>query len=129
MKTSQLLLASSLILALGPVKADRPAMSERDATPAPAAPAEPVMMEPVETSITVQEQTGDVMEIQPGETIPVTVLGFPSRGMDMSRVKNELGEPLTISPTVGEPPITTWGYPDRKVYFEGRTVIHAVSTN
>ena len=87
------------------------------------------MMEPVETSITVQEQTGDVMEIQPGETIPVTVLGFPSRGMDMSRVKNELGEPLTISPTVGEPPITTWGYPDRKVYFEGRTVIHAVSTN
>ena len=71
------------------------------------------MQQRMETTV-----TGDVLEIQPGETIPVQMLDFPRRGMTMGRVQNELGEPLTISPTVGQPPITTWSYPDRKVYFE-----------
>lgn len=113
--------------------ADRPSMSERSA---PAPQAEPVMSEPAPVMqqapvevMTETVQSGDVMQIQPGETVPVQVLPFPRRGMDMSRVQNELGEPLTISPTVGQPPITTWSYPDRKVYFEGRTVIHAVAIN
>jgi len=70
--------------------------------------------------------TGDALEMQPGETIKINPLDFPRRGMDMQKVKNELGEPLTISGPVGDPPITTWAYADRSVYFEYSKVIHVV---
>ena len=81
-----------------------------------------------------QQYTGDVVqlppkEMQPGETIKIQLLDYPRRGMTMDKVKNELGEPLQISPTVGQPPITTWHYTDRKVYFEGTSVIHVVAGN
>ncbi len=130
----------ALVMTLGMTQsalADRPAMSERsmpDAEPAMRAPAvpvpssEPMMQQPMQQRIETTV-TGDVLEIQPGETIPVQMLDFPRRGMTMGRVQNELGEPLIISPTVGQPPITTWSYPDRKVYFEGDRVIHAVAIN
>lgn len=75
-----------------------------------------------------QQQTGDVLELRPGETLPVQVLNFPSRGMIMDKVQNELGQPLGITPAVGEPPITRWTYSDRVVYFEYSRVIHAVAT-
>lgn len=74
-----------------------------------------------------QIQTGTALELQPGETIPVRVLDFPQRGMSMDRVQNELGQPIDISPTVGQPPITTWHYNDRKVFFEYDKVIHTVA--
>lgn len=128
-------LATALLLACSTAVADRPAMSERSAMPEPVmqSPAETVVpapvMEPEPAVRTEVQQSGDVLEIQPGETVPVKMLDFPRRGMSMSRVQNELGEPLMISPTVGQPPITTWSYPDRKVYFEGDLVIHTVSIN
>lgn len=115
--------------------ADRPAMHERS-QPA----AEPVQLaEPIAAPATqaqseapVDEQShntsGDVLELQAGETLPVQLLDFPRRGMSMGRVQNELGRPVSISPTVGQPPITSWRYDDRKVYFEGDRVIHVVAT-
>jgi len=102
--------------------ADRPAMSERSVEAAPM----PEEIPPPEMREQQQVITGDALEMQPGETIKINPLDFPRRGMDMQKVKNELGEPLTISGPVGDPPITTWAYADRSVYFEYSKVIHVV---
>jgi len=78
------------------------------------------------------QQTGDVVvlppkEIQPGETVRIKLLDFPRRGMSMDKVKNEYGQPAAISSSVGKPPITSWTYNDRIVYFEYSTVLHVVA--
>ena len=115
--TGALLLLPAVVLA-----DDRPAMAERDMQPAPMVETPPPEMREK------QVITGDALEMQPGETITINPLDFPRRGISMDKVKNELGEPLTISGPVGEPPITTWGYADRDVYFEYSKVIHVVQT-
>lgn len=78
------------------------------------------------------QQTGDVIalppkEMQPGETIQIKKLDFPRRGMSMDKVQNEYGKPISTSPGVGQPPITSWTYADRIVYFEYSTVLHVVA--
>lgn len=98
------------------------------AEPAPEPMSEPIP-EPSEATETMTQQSGDVLEMQAGDTVPVKLLTFPKRGMLMDKVKNELGPPAEIKPAVGEPPITIWVYPDRKVYFEYSHVIHAVANN
>ena len=50
----------------------------------------------------------------------------PTRGMKMDQVRNQWGSPLAESPTVGEPPITSWRYSGFTVYFEYDTVLHSV---
>jgi hypothetical protein len=114
-------LTGVLLLLPAVALADRPAMAERDMQPAPVAEElpPPEMREK-------QVVTGDALEMQPGETIAINPLDFPRRGMSMDKVKNELGEPLTISDAVGDPPITRWYYADRIVYFEYTKVIDAV---
>lgn len=77
-------------------------------------------------------QTGDVIrlpakEIQPGETLKITLLDYPRRGMSMNKVQQEYGQPIAISDSVGKPPITRWTYNDRVVYFEYSTVLHVVA--
>ena len=109
--------------------AERPAMAERfDA----AADEEPMLKfepeqetEPTERVVTKQV-SGDVLELQPGDTIIINPLDFPARGMTMDRVENELGRPVEIAPSIGEPPITRWTYADRVVFFEYARVIHVV---
>jgi len=49
----------------------------------------------------------------------------PTRGMDMQQVETKFGTPISISPAVGEPPITRWVYEKYTVYFEHQYVIHA----
>jgi hypothetical protein len=117
-------LTGALLLLPAVALADRPAMAERNMEE----PAAPVAEEipPPEMRMEQQVVTGDALEMQPGETITINTLDFPRRGMSMDKVKNELGEPLTISDAVGDPPITTWGYADRIVYFEYSKVIHVV---
>jgi len=51
----------------------------------------------------------------------------PSNGQSMERVETTYGQPIEISPTVGEPPITKWRYAEFTVYFEFDKVIHSVS--
>ena len=107
--------------------ADRPAMSERydePAQPQPMAIEEPEQTEVVVEEVVVEQVTGDVLKMQPGDTIIINPLDFPRRGMSMDKVENELGQPVDISPSVGDPPITSWSYPDRIVYFEYSKVIH-----
>jgi len=114
--------------------ADRPAMSERYDEPVvekPMAIEQPEQIEVTSEEVIVEEVvvkqvTGDVLKMQPGETIKINQLDFPRRGMSMDKVQNELGQPVDISPTVGDPPITSWTYPDRVVFFEYSRVIHVV---
>lgn len=78
------------------------------------------------------QQTVDIIqlpakEMQPGETITIKQLNFPRRGMSMDKVINEYGQPETRSNSVGQPPITSWIYNDRIVYFEYSTVLHVVA--
>ena len=113
--------------------ADRPAMSERVDEPGQAQPMAIEQPEQIEVTaeeavveeVVVKQVSGDVLEMQPGEII-INPLDFPRRGMSMDKVQNELGQPVDISPTVGEPPITSWTYPDRIVFFEYSRVIHVV---
>lgn len=82
-----------------------------------------IIEQSVETEI-----SGDVVELEtPSNTHTVTIIDFPRRGMDMSKVANELGEPTTRHPAIGKPPITRWDYPDRTVFFEHSHVIHVVA--
>lgn len=51
----------------------------------------------------------------------------PDRGQTMTSVEAQYGKPESISPAVGQPPITRWVYAGFTVYFEGQTVIRAVA--
>ena len=116
--------------------AERPAMQERSDEPMqaqpmaiePVEPVAPVIQEPVVEveEVVVKQITGDVIELQPGEII-INPMDFPRRGMSMDKVQNELGRPLEMSPAVGEPPITSWTYANRIVFFEYSRVSHAVA--
>ena len=128
-----IILAGLMIPAMA--MADRPAMSERYDEPDQAQPmaidqpeqaGEAAAEEAIVEEVVIEQVSGDVLEMQPGDTIVINPLDFPRRGMSMDKVQNELGRPAEISPTVGEPPITSWTYPDRVVYFEGSKVIHVV---
>ncbi len=50
----------------------------------------------------------------------------PARGITMDQVKAKFGEPVSVSGPVGDPPITTWVYPEFSVYFEYNKVLHSV---
>lgn len=50
----------------------------------------------------------------------------PTRGQSMDKVSSKFGEPKAIIGPIGEPPITTWEYPDFSVYFEYNMVLHSV---
>ena len=127
-----IILAGLIIPAMA--MADRPAMSERYDEPAEAQPMaieQPVQAETTTEEVRVEEVvieqvSGDVLELRPGDTIIINPLDFPRRGMSMDKVQNELGRPAEMSPSVGEPPITSWTYHDRVVFFEYSKVIHVV---
>ena len=126
------------------VFANRPSMEERgdaagyaadeaSADISTEAPAQPSSIEIMMQQQSQQPQRpGDVVplpakEMQPGETIKVELLDFPHRGMSMEKVQFEYGQPIAISDSVGEPPITRWTYSDRVVYFEYSIVLHVVA--
>ena len=142
MKNNIIFLSSCLLLASTHAVADRPAVQDMpppavqdhlmfeesinkaDSAMQPTTPlstVEPGMQEEI-----IEVRTGDAVELQPGETLPIKLIDFPRRGMSMSKVQNELGRPTQVSNTVGQPPITHWTYADRVVYFEHYYVLHVV---
>lgn len=139
MNKNMALISGCILLFSTQLLADRPAMNERNAEPAMQTSAPPAIKtqntapSSGQTKNTAQVQstlqTGDRLELQSGETLSINALDFPRRGMTMDKVKNEMGEPIEISPAVGEPPITRWSYGDRTVYFEHSWVIHAVANH
>ena len=50
----------------------------------------------------------------------------PHNGMDKAQVEQLFGAPQAVSNSVGEPPISSWGYQQFTVYFEHDTVLHSV---
>ena len=60
---------------------------------------------------------------------PAYSVTLPGRGMSMTEVIAQFGEPQEKQPEVGEPPITRWVYPGYLVIFEYQYVIHSLSTN
>lgn len=132
-----LLTASCSLLFSHQAIASRPAMEEVTATgnTAEATVADTQADAPSSVDIIMQQETrqsGDVLqlpakEIQPGDVIKIKLLDFPRRGMSMDKVRNEYGQPLSVSDSVGEPPITRWIYNDRVVFFEYSTVLHVVA--
>lgn len=74
---------------------------------------------------------GDVLDFPagPAQRAPQRALpqrSLPRRSMTMAEVAAQYGEPLLRHPTVGDPPITRWDYPDFSVFFEHRLVLHSV---
>ncbi len=51
---------------------------------------------------------------------------LPQAGESMRSVEQRLGSPITKRGPVGDPPITTWTYPEFTVYFEHSHVLHSV---
>jgi hypothetical protein len=118
-----LLSAFSCLVISQQVSANRPA-AEADTIDAPSSVDNMMQQE--------TQQTGDVIalppkEMQAGETIQIQLLDMPRRGMSMDKVQNEFGQPISTSASVGQPPITSWTYSDRIVYFEYTTVLHVVA--
>ena len=97
--------------------------------------AEPEAPSAVEIMMQTQQprqQTGDVLqlpatELQAGETIKIKLMDEPRRGMNMTKVQQLFGEPIATTEGVGKPPISSWTYSDRIVYFEYSTVLHVVA--
>ena len=54
------------------------------------------------------------------------VLGTPQRGTSKAEVRRRFGDPLRETPTVGNPPISSWEYENYRVYFERELVLHSV---
>ncbi len=115
-----------------------PAMQDTPQTDTPSEPqamtesapiAEPEATPAETTAVVVEEHHGDVLQMPSEETraIGVRLLDFPRRGMNTSKVENELGRPTEIIPAIGKPPISRWVYDDRIVYFEYSSVIHVVA--
>ena len=73
----------------------------------------------------------DVLKLpeQKAVTPPAYSVTLPGRGMSMTEVISQFGEPQEKQPEVGEPPITRWVYPGYMVIFEYQYVIHSLSTN
>lgn len=62
-----------------------------------------------------------------GATPPSFSVTLPGRGMSMTEVLEQFGEPTSKDPEVGEPPITRWHYSNYNVIFEYQYVIHALT--
>jgi hypothetical protein len=51
---------------------------------------------------------------------------LPQRAQSKDSVRQAFGEPESKTEAKGEPPISSWAYPDFVVYFESDYVIHSV---
>lgn len=68
----------------------------------------------------------EVIHIPVGQQAPEKQdLPRPVRGMSADTVLEQYGLPDSKSGPVGDPPISSWRYPDYTVYFESETVIHS----
>lgn len=53
--------------------------------------------------------------------------GLPVRGQTRASVERKFGAPSGSKPPVGQPPISSWSYPEFTVYFEYNHVITTVA--
>ena len=69
----------------------------------------------------------ETVRIPIGEQSAVATANKPRTGITKTKVEAEFGEPLVKNGAVGDPPISSWEYPDFTVYFEYDHVIHSVA--
>jgi hypothetical protein len=76
----------------------------------------------------IPAQAQDTQEQSIAQEPPNSPEGIPrpTRGMTMEQVRKQFGEPDTVEPAVGDPPITRWVYGKYTVYFEYQYVLHSV---
>lgn len=102
-----------------------PTAQAQDAEPKPDAPPATTSGEPATPPAEPRTRNGDVLHIplsQQGEPgIPL-----PARGLTMTAVREQFGEPQSTGATVGKPPITRWEYGQFTVTFEADRVIQSV---
>jgi hypothetical protein len=77
-------------------------------------------------SAQAQTQQSGQIKIPIGTQNQTANIQLPTKHLSSDSVKQQFGEPVTIHPTIGNPPITRWDYPNFSVYFEYDHVIHAV---
>jgi len=76
------------------------------------------------------DSSTEVIYIPIGQQAPEKKdLPRPTRGMSKTAVLDQFGLPVSKTAPVGDPPISSWRYPDYTVYFESDTVIHSVLTH
>jgi hypothetical protein len=68
--------------------------------------------------------SGDVLLIESIQSAPA--IQTPRKGVNMSSVRQQYGDPVSEGVTIGEPPITRWEYDGFSVYFEHDLVLHSV---
>ena len=70
--------------------------------------------------------TADVLLLDSIQSAPV--VDTPRRGISMSTVRQQFGNPLAEHGAIGEPPISRWDYNGFSVFFEHDLVLHSVKT-
>ena len=68
--------------------------------------------------------TADVLLIE--EVRQAERMELPANGMKQEEVRAKFGDPVTVHPAVGDPPITRWDYDRWSVYFEYNLVLFTV---
>ena len=66
----------------------------------------------------------DVLLIDRIESAPA--MQTPAKGISMSQVRQQYGDPVTTRAAIGMPPITRWEYEGFSVFFEDDTTLHSV---
>jgi hypothetical protein len=124
-----------VLLALGLQAGVPHAQEEGDTAPAVtnAEPEAPVAEAPAESKAAgsteesaVVKEKGDVLTLPETPAEPAPPMSLPQHGMKMEEVERRFGAPVSRDPAVGQPPITRWNYNGFSVFFEHRTVLHAV---
>lgn len=72
------------------------------------------------------EEKRDVLTMPETSHEPAAPMSLPQHGLKMEEVERRYGTPVSRDPAVGKPPITRWNYNGFSVFFEHRTVLHAV---
>lgn len=98
--------------------------SSEEAAPEPTA--DEAVVEEQAPQTTLLKKSGDVLVMPEPTREPALPISLPQHGMKMEDVERRYGSPHSREPAVGKPPITRWNYDGFSVFFEHRTVLHAV---
>jgi len=68
----------------------------------------------------------DEVSMPSADSTPAAPVSVPGRGITMTKVEAQFGNPTERHAAVGNPPITRWDYQGFSVFFEHDHVIHSV---
>lgn len=71
----------------------------------------------------------DVLKVPGGSAAVLVLNNTPGRGLTQAQVREQYGDPVSTRTAIGDPPISSWDYPEYTIYFEHHLVLHAVVHN